>query len=516
MKIFSTQNFTVTKFVKSVKYLAALFFITALSASTLCAQTVTLTTTVDVVDGNTANIAALNGTPGGAGISLREAILAANNEPAGSTITINIPAGNHTLTIAGAGENAAATGDLDVNHAVAGLKTINIVGVSAATSIITGLVGDRVFDVHSLTAAGAFLTFNISNVTITGANVTGSGSAILAGRTGDVTTITNCVFTGNTASANGGVISQSSSSNPHDLTITNSTFTNNTATSAAGGAVNYSGIGNNVTITGCTFTGNTAGTQGGAINISGTGAGPALTNILRNTFSGNTANGATFGGAVVAVTNAQTVNVNFNRILANNAAASVATGKKITSGGGVITTFNTDNNWWSVNTGPAAANVDVLGSTTGNWLQLKATASPSTILPAASTTVTASFLTNSANNAIGLPDLSTVIGLPISFVNPVLGTLSAAQPTIQASGTATVTFTATAGGAGSVNAVVDNVPNSETSPARANINITAPVVLTCPTNTTTAACQSQAAVNAAFCDLASYSIGYGWLQWGTN
>ncbi len=368
MKIFSTQNFTVIKFVKSVKYLAALFFITALSASTLCAQTVTLTTTVDVVDGNTASIAALNGTPGGAGISLREAILAANNEPAGSTITINIPAGNHTLTIAGAGENAAATGDLDVNHAVAGLKTINIVGVSAATSIITGLVGDRIFDVHTLTAAGAFLTFNISNVTLTGANVTGSGSAILAGRAGDITTITNCVFTGNTASANGGVISQSSSSNAHDLTITNCSFTGNIATTAVGGAVNYAGIGN-VNITGCTFSNNTAGTQGGAINISGTGTGPATTNILRNTFSGNTANGTTFGGAVVAVTNAQTVNVNFNRILANNAAASVATGKKITSGGGVITTFNTDNNWWSVNTGPAAANVDVLGSTTGNWLQ---------------------------------------------------------------------------------------------------------------------------------------------------
>ncbi len=404
---------------------------------------------------------------------MREAIIAANNEPNGSTITINIPASNHTLSLVGI-DNTALLGDLDVNHATAGTKTINIVGVSAATSIITGLAGDRVFDVHPVTGAGAFLTFNISNVTVTGANLAaGSGSAMLTGRAGDVTTITNCIFSNNISASNGGVISQSSGATAHDLTITNSTFTNNTATGAVGGAVNYNGVGN-VTITGCTFTNNTAGTQGGAININGTGTGPVSTNILRNTFSGNTANGATFGGAVVAVTNAQTVNINFNRILGNNTAPNVATGKKITSGGGVITTYNTDNNWWGVNTGPAAANVDILGSTAANWLQLKATASPTSVAAGGVSTVTASFLTNSTNAAVSLPNLSTVIGLPISFENAILGTLSGAQTTIQASGTATVTYTAgVVSGAGSVNAVVDGIPNSEVSPARANITITA-------------------------------------------
>ena len=53
--------------------------------------------------------------------SLREAIIAANTDtavdacPTGSGAdTINLPAGRYTLTVLGAGENAAATGDLDI------------------------------------------------------------------------------------------------------------------------------------------------------------------------------------------------------------------------------------------------------------------------------------------------------------------------------------------------------------------------------------------------------------------
>ena len=65
------------------------------------AQSVTVNTTVDENNGNTTNIASLNGTPGGAGISLREAIIATSNEPVGATINITIPAGNYAITLAG-------------------------------------------------------------------------------------------------------------------------------------------------------------------------------------------------------------------------------------------------------------------------------------------------------------------------------------------------------------------------------------------------------------------------------
>src|SRR5207302_8295508 len=49
----------------------------------------------------------------------------------------------------------------------------------------------------------------------------------------------------------------------------------------------------------------------------------------------------------------------------------------------------------------------------------------------------------------------TLTGLPVSFNNPVLGTLSNQQTSIQASGTATATYTATAPGAGHADVVAD-------------------------------------------------------------
>src|SRR5438046_1414468 len=73
-------------------------------------------------------------------VTLREAIISANNNAnlnadvvavgAYGADTITLPAGTYTLAIAGAGEDAAATGDLDIT----GSLTIN--GAGAATTII--------------------------------------------------------------------------------------------------------------------------------------------------------------------------------------------------------------------------------------------------------------------------------------------------------------------------------------------------------------------------------------------
>jgi len=63
--------------------------------------TVTVTTAIDENNGNTTSIANLIATPGGAGISLREAIIAANNTAGADRIEFNIPgAGPHTITLA--------------------------------------------------------------------------------------------------------------------------------------------------------------------------------------------------------------------------------------------------------------------------------------------------------------------------------------------------------------------------------------------------------------------------------
>ena len=74
-------------------------------------------------------------------ISLRSAIQAADAHPGASTIVV--PAGTFLLTIAGADENAAATGDLDINGSV------KIKGKGAGSTLVDGNQLDRVFQVLS-------------------------------------------------------------------------------------------------------------------------------------------------------------------------------------------------------------------------------------------------------------------------------------------------------------------------------------------------------------------------------
>ncbi|MBK8608710.1 MAG: hypothetical protein IPL84_01830 [Chitinophagaceae bacterium] len=488
MKLFYTLCAKLSSLLKNPKCLLTMFLFGLMSIGTVNAQSVTLSTTIDENDGNTASIAALIGTPGGAGISLREAILAANNEPVGSTVTITMPVGTFPLTITGAAENVGVSGDIDVNSTVAaGMKTVTINGAGSGSTVISGAgLGERVFDVHAINNAGS-ITFNLSGVTISGASIaSASGGAMLLGRPGDISNISNCIFSGNSA-PNSGAISQSSSLAAHDLTVTNCTFTNNTATTGGPGALNYNGIGN-VTITGCTFSGNTATTSGGAVNITGGGSGPVTANILNNTFLNNTANGTQFGGAAVAITNAQTVNINFNRLF-NNTSPNLNTalppnngdGRVITASGGVIGSLNVDNNWWGVNTGPVttATSRSVFGAAPTRWLNLSNTAAPASVCVGATSTITASFLANNLSEAIAPANLTALVGQPITFNTPVNGTLSAAQTTIQAAGTATVTFTATTAGGGSANAVF--------VPATENFTVTtSPTITVNGTNTAAA------------------------------
>ena len=80
-----------TFFSKATRHLVACLVLGAFTAApaSLRAANVTVTTTADELNGNTASIAALIGTPGGAGISLREAIIAANNTAGADTILFN-------------------------------------------------------------------------------------------------------------------------------------------------------------------------------------------------------------------------------------------------------------------------------------------------------------------------------------------------------------------------------------------------------------------------------------------
>ncbi|MDH3303714.1 MAG: CSLREA domain-containing protein, partial [Gammaproteobacteria bacterium] len=83
------------------------------------AATFTVTKTADTNDGTC-----------DADCSLREAIVAANTS--GGSDTVSVPAGTYNLSITGTGENAAATGDLDISD------TLTLTGAGAASTIIDG------------------------------------------------------------------------------------------------------------------------------------------------------------------------------------------------------------------------------------------------------------------------------------------------------------------------------------------------------------------------------------------
>src|SRR5438105_4899196 len=76
--------------------------------------------------------------------TLRAAIQEANFAASRSTgvPAITVPIGVYTLTLAGADENQAATGDLDL------VGPLTITGEDQSTTIIDGGGSDRVFDVY--------------------------------------------------------------------------------------------------------------------------------------------------------------------------------------------------------------------------------------------------------------------------------------------------------------------------------------------------------------------------------
>jgi CSLREA domain-containing protein len=115
----------------------------------------TVNSTADAVDIDPGDGVCETATPGEC--TLRAAIQE-SNAAAGANI-INLPAGNLNLTIAGAGENVAATGDLDITD------TLTIHGASGPVASWIRAGGlDRVFDV-----IGANVTFD--NVVISGGSV---------------------------------------------------------------------------------------------------------------------------------------------------------------------------------------------------------------------------------------------------------------------------------------------------------------------------------------------------------
>jgi hypothetical protein len=447
------------------------------------ATDITVTTTADAVNGDTTSIQALLNNTGGDGISLREAVIAANNTANFAPHRILLPAGTYQLTKDGTMESYpadAAVGDLDITR-----SGTTIEGANAATTIIRQTtINDRVIEVNP--NLDPSFSFTIQKVTIRGGRETTGigGGGLISGATMNQTFVTDCIFVDNSVSSassavggaianaggdlmvsnctfdsntsfNGGgaiVFDTGTPAGPGVLNILTSQFINNVSLIGNGGAIETTGPAGMYAVNGCVFSGNQVrgyNTRGGAIhNESGT-----LT-VGTSTFVTNQATDATGAGGAIGSSDGSghNVTISYCRFLGNTT-ATPANG--LTLRGGVGSTMTANDNWWGVNSGPSANSV--INATTTLWLQLAHSASPATIASGVggTSTFTAGFLTDSGGNTISAANLSALVGLPITFNGVNKGTLSSVQTTLQASGTATALFTATASGSGSAVANID-------------------------------------------------------------
>ncbi|HEV7730666.1 MAG TPA: choice-of-anchor Q domain-containing protein [Candidatus Binatia bacterium] len=255
-----------------IRHIGSSLALVLILVTTASAVTFTVNSTTDAVDATPGD-----GTCAAAGgaCTLRAAVQEAN-ALAGAD-EISLPAGTFLLSLVGSGEDAAATGDLDVT------QPLTVTGASAATTIIDGLGSDRIFHVvagqaltvRTLTVrngkeigngggivAEAGVPLTIADVTFHG-NRADSGGAIFT--IGTAMVVTGSRFESNVVTSSGGAVAVSATTNPLD--IRDSTFENNSAAGGTGGALIYGGTGT-VTIAGSTFHGDSAETAGAMAIIS--------------------------------------------------------------------------------------------------------------------------------------------------------------------------------------------------------------------------------------------------------
>lgn len=180
--------------------------------------------------------------------TLRAAVQAANVEAGLNTIALKTGE-TYLLDISGAGEDASATGDLDITDA----DGLVIRGNGAVIEVVGGV--DRAFDVQ----ASGVLT--LLDVTINGGSVSGGGGTGDGGgvrNNGGTLTIERSLLTENSAT-NGGAIASSGTT-----TLINSTISGNDATNGAG--IDHSA--GTLLVSSVTIAENTATSTGGGIRSS--------------------------------------------------------------------------------------------------------------------------------------------------------------------------------------------------------------------------------------------------------
>jgi hypothetical protein len=227
--------------------------------------------------------------PGLGHCTLRAAIQTANHHPGPDRIRLSSPV---KLTRVGAGEDAAATGDLDVTD------ELQILGNGRDSAIIDGSnLGDRVLDVHD------GVKLQLVNVTVTGGRTpkpavrpTDPNDAERGGcvRSRGSLRANNAAFLNCKADGSGGAISvEPSLVDPSASATLTCAIVARSQAKLDGGGVAFDGV--PLTLRDSTFSLNSAGRRGGA--VSGIGGAASNDLVLKNvTVSQNRATVA--GGAV--------------------------------------------------------------------------------------------------------------------------------------------------------------------------------------------------------------------------
>jgi CSLREA domain-containing protein len=197
----------------------------------------------------------------GADCSLREAVTAANATVGVNTIVL--PSSVYILTIRGASDDLAATGDLDVTG------SLTIVGTGATSTVIDGGGIDRAFDMNPAAVPG--INVGISGVTIRGGEAPlgpDSDFRFEAGgiRNSATLMLTDAIVDANIGGLGGDIL------NSGALTLTSTSVSVNTA--RGGGITHRRG---RMTIGNSTASGKSTNAFGGGISI---GTGTASLNSL--------------------------------------------------------------------------------------------------------------------------------------------------------------------------------------------------------------------------------------------
>jgi hypothetical protein len=420
-------------------------------------------------------------------ITLRNALCVANNM--GDSVSVIVGAGTYELSLGALSLGTQAGAALTVEAAPGTAPVIRGGGTEQVMTLDPFLVGDVTVALTGLTITGG-----VDNVYGGGAIIAGSGGIA----TGDSLVVTDSTFIDNAATSDatnspGGAIQFVGGS----LTVVDSTFSGNSAGSSSGGAIAYQAmpglVDQTLTISGSTFSNNSTSSTstlpngGGALELFDLD-GTATMSITDSTFTGNAATGSAVnparggaiwlhsgaltllrstltdnslsadvpaGGAAIQVESGATLTASYNRLTDNTDGAGVfaASGASVSA----------PNNWWGCNAGPGTSGCSaVVPATTDTftpYLQLRAEATPTIILPTETTsTITADLLTNSAGTSVAPGDLTAFNGRPVqwSAILPAAARAGATSSTLR-NGAASVVYTANSSvGLGSVTATLDH------------------------------------------------------------